>query len=256
MRKIEEKFIKLREDNKKALIAFITLGDPSIEDTIENINLLEAEGVDIIELGVPYSDPLADGPIIQGSYHRALENGFKIKDIFYTLKKVRKESNIPIVLMMYFNIVFSYGVKKFIDEIKEVGVNGLIIPDLPLEERGDINTYCENIGVSLIPLVAPTSKERIKNIVASSSGFIYCVSVNGTTGERATVDNNIGEYMELVKSSTDIPCCIGFGISSRESVAKVKNYCDGIIIGSAIVKRANESKKELRKFLREIREEL
>lgn len=256
MNRIENKFNELRENNKKALIPFVTCGDLSIEDTADLIIKMEKSGASIVEIGVPFSDPLADGPVIQESYYRALKNGTKLKDVFNCVELVREKSQIPLVVMVYFNIVFSYGVERFLKQLNNVGVDGLIVPDIPLEERGELKGICEDNGIYLIPLVAPTSKERIKAITNEAKGFVYCVSSNGTTGERSKLNANINEYLETVKASTKCPICLGFGISSREVVKQVKDYCDGVIVGSAVVRRMTENKDSVCDFLKELNEEL
>lgn len=256
MNRIDNVFNKLKEENRKALIPFMTCGDPSVDDTVKNILDIDNAGADIIEIGVPFSDPLADGPVIQDSYCRALKNGAKVKDVFEVGKKVRNTSEVPLVIMIYYNLVFTRGIDKFLDEAKEAGFDGLIIPDIPLEERSELREKCESKGVYLIPLVAPTSKERISKITEGAKGFIYCVSSNGTTGERSKLSDNINDYLNEIRKNSDAPICLGFGISSREVVKKVKGSCDGVIIGSAVVRRLNENRKSAIEFIEEIRDEL
>ena len=256
MNKIDEVFNKLKKENRKALIPFISNGDPSVDATVENVLELERSGADIVELGIPFSDPLADGPVIQDSYFRALKGGIKVKDVFTTVKKVREHSSIPIVIMVYYNLVFSYETQKFLKEAGECGVDGIIVPDIPLEERSELKDLCENNGLYLIPLVAPTSKDRIKKIIEGAKGFVYCVSSCGTTGERSSFSSNINEYLETVKSDTDVPICLGFGVSSREVVKNIKGDCDGVIVGSAVVRRLYENRSEAFTFTKGLREEL
>lgn len=256
MNRIEEKFISLKRENKKAVIPFITCGDLSIDKTSNLIIEMGKVGVSIVEIGIPFSDPLADGKVIQESYFRALKNGTKLKDVFNCVEKVRESSQIPIVLMVYFNIVFSYGVDKFLDAIREIGVDGLIVPDIPLEERGELKEKCERNKILLIPLVAPTSKARIKLITKEAKGFVYCVSSNGTTGERSELKADIGEYLNSVRESTNCPICLGFGISSRKVVSEVKEYCDGVIVGSAIVRRMVEDENSAIEFVKGLVEEI
>lgn len=256
MNRIDEVFNKLKEENKKALIPFISNGDPSINATVETVLELEKCGANIVELGIPFSDPLADGPVIQDSYIRALKGGVKVKDVFTTVKKIRENSNIPIVIMVYYNLVFSYGTEKFLKDAGEAGVDGLIVPDIPLEERSELKDNCEKNGVYLIPLVAPTSKDRIKKIIEGAKGFVYCVSSCGTTGERSSFSSNINEYLETVKGDTNVPICLGFGVSSREVVKNIKGDCDGVIVGSAVVRRLYENRGEAFEFTKGLREEL
>lgn len=262
MNRIDKRFEELKEKKIKALIPFITCGDPSLEETVELVLTMEKSGASIVELGIPFSDPLADGEVIQDSYFRALSIGIKVNDILDMIGKLRSKTEIPLVVMVYYNIVFCYGVERFLRALKLKGVDGIIVPDIPLEERSELKDNCEKENIKLIPLVAPNSKERIKNIVETAEGFIYCVSVMGTTGERLAIGKDIKEYTALVKKYTKVPCCLGFGISSVETVREVKKYCDGVIIGSAIIKRIyegksiNERKENLYNYLKEISIEL
>lgn len=256
MNRIDEVFNKLKQENKKALIPFISNGDPSLDETVQAVLELEKNGASIVELGIPFSDPLADGPVIQESYIRALKNGIKVKDVFECAKRVRKTSQIPLVIMVYYNLVFHYGVERFLEDAGKAGIDGLIVPDIPLEERGQLKDICEKNGVYLIPLVAPTSHERIAKITNGAKGFVYCVSSNGTTGERSSLSSNIDEYLNAVKSNANVPICLGFGISSRKVVSDVKDYCDGVIVGSAVVRRLAEDRKEAFEFVSGLREEL
>jgi tryptophan synthase alpha chain len=256
MNRIDLAFDKLKKENKKALIPFISCSDPSLEETVDNVLKLEKSGASIIEIGIPFSDPLADGPVIQDSYCRALKNGFKVKDIFTCGKKAREKSQVPLVIMVYYNLVHSRGVDKFLKEASEAGFDGLIVPDIPLEERGELKEKCEVLGIYLIPLVAPTSMERIEKVTKDTKGFVYCVSSNGTTGERSRLSEGISDYLNMVRKNTEVPICLGFGISSREVVKEVKDYCDGVIIGSAVVRRLGENRQEAFEFLQDINEEL
>ncbi|WP_143317148.1 tryptophan synthase subunit alpha [Clostridium sp. HBUAS56017] len=256
MNRIDLVFDKLKKENKKALIPFISCSDPSLEETVDNVLKLEKSGASIIEIGIPFSDPLADGPVIQDSYCRALRNGFKVKEIFACGKRVREKSEVPLVIMVYYNLVYARGIDKFLKEASEAGFDGLIIPDIPLEERGELKEKCEAFEIYLIPLVAPTSKERIEKIIKGANGFIYCVSSNGTTGERSGLSEGISDYLNMVRANTEAPICLGFGISSREVVKEVKDYCDGVIIGSAVVRRLGENREQAFEFVQDISEEL
>lgn len=259
MNKIELKFRELREKHKKALIPFIAMGDKSLVETIEMAKVLEEAGADMVEIGIPFSDPLADGPVIENAYERALKEGLKVKDSIDTIEKITAEVSIPIIVMIYYNIIYCKGINKFLEDLKRVKVSGLIVPDVPLEERSELLKACEDNNIILIPLVAPTSKERINKITSNSKGFIYCVSYAGTTGEQNSLSSNIKEYLQEVKVSCDIPICVGFGISSVETAKNIKDYCDGIIIGNAIVQRIgeeksfNERREEVYEFVKEIR---
>lgn len=242
MNRIDKKFNELKKINKKALITFITAGDPNLQTTQELVIAMESAGADIIELGIPYSDPLADGITIQASSARALKAGAKIINIMSTVKKLREETQVPLIYLNYYNSVIKYGLEKFIKQCNESGIDGLIIPDLPVEERADIIKVCDKYRVYLIPLVAPTSKERIKSITKDGKGFVYCVSISGVTGTRNKINTNIKEYMLEVSKYTDMPKALGFGISSAEMVHQFKPYCDAIIVGSAIIKKIEQSK--------------
>jgi len=242
--KITKKFEELKREGQKALITYITAGDPSVEDTEELVYSLEKVGADIIELGIPYSDPLADGPVIQRAAQRALENNINIDDIFEMVKRIRKNTEVPLAFLLYYNSILRYGIDKFIKNCKESGMDGLIIADLPLEERVDFKSALIDTGVDLIPLVAPTSNERIKSIVEGSSGFIYCVSSLGVTGTRSSFSENIGEFLGTVAKYTDVPRAIGFGISSPDAIKQLKGYSEGVIVGSAIIKKIEEGIKD------------
>ncbi|MDT8717088.1 tryptophan synthase subunit alpha [Clostridium sp. 19966] len=244
MNRIDKAFERLREENKKALITFITAGYPSLDYTERLVYTLEKNGADIIEIGIPYSDPMADGPLIQMSSQQALKNGLKIKDVMNTVKNIRKNSQAAIVYMLYYNNIYKYGMEKFIKDCSEAQIDGLIVPDLPLEEREGLERLSNLKGIHLIPLVAPTSQSRIEEIAKNARGFVYCVSVSGVTGVRNNISTDIENYMKEVERSTKTPKAIGFGISNKEMAEKYKTYCDGVIIGSAIIKIISENTGE------------
>jgi len=253
MNRIDARFNKIKEENKKALIPFVTFGaGMSIEETIKLIVEMDKNGATVVEIGVPFTDPLADGPVIQNAYTKALNDGFKLKNVFDAVKEIRKSSEIAIVIMVYFNIVYCRGIDTFLKEAEEAGVDGLIVPDVPLEERSELNEICTNHNIHLIPLVARTSRDRIAKIVKDAKGFVYCVSTNGTTGERTALDAGTVEYLEEVRKIVDIPMCIGFGISSKEVVSEVKDHCDGVIVGSAIVKSMSEGQDTVIEFINDL----
>ncbi|MEW9082308.1 tryptophan synthase subunit alpha [Caldanaerobacter subterraneus] len=262
MNRIDRRFDDLKKEGKKALITFITAGDPDIDTTYDIVLALEEAGADIIELGIPYSDPLADGPTIQASSQRALAKGIKIKDIMDLVMRIREKSDIPIVYLVYYNSVFKYGIEKFLEDSKNAGVDGLIIPDLPLEERKEVLDVADKYEIYLIPLVAPTSKERIKAITENGKGFVYCVTLTGVTGAREEIATDLEEYMRLVSSYTSMPKALGFGISGPEMARKLKSLSDGIVVGSAIVERIAkgynrcEMLKEVKEFVSSLREVL
>ncbi len=235
--RITQKFEELKRKNEKALITYVTAGDPNSETTEELVYAMENAGADIIELGIAYSDPLADGPVIQRAAARALANGVNIDVVFELVKKLRNNTQVPLAFLLYYNSIFRYGIEKFIHKCNETGIDGLIIPDLPLEERGEFKKELEGKNIDLIPLVAPTSEERIKDIVKDASGFIYCVSSMGVTGTRTNFDENIEKFINKVKVNTDVPLAIGFGISDVQGIRQLKGYAHGLIVGSAIIKK-------------------
>lgn len=243
--RIATKFQELQTSNRKALISYITAGDPNLVITEQAVLALEQAGADIIELGIPYSDPLADGPVIQRAAERALQAGTSLKKVFDLVKQLRTKTQIPLVFLVYYNPVLQYGLKEFVVKCGEVGVDGIVIPDLPLEERQELKTIIEITGskVDLIPLVAPTSITRVTAILEQASGFVYCISSMGVTGQRDTFATNLDSFIQHVKKSTDIPAAIGFGISNSSGVKQLKDYADGLIIGSAIVQQIEEAIK-------------
>lgn len=242
--RITKKFIELREKNEKALITYVTSGDPDLDTTYNLVLEKERAGADIIELGIPYSDPLADGPVIQRASERALKSGTNIDSVFQLVKRIREKTEIPLVFLVYFNAVYRFGMERFLENCREYGIDGLIIPDLPMEERKEINELMKDYPVDLIPLVAPTSEDRIKEVVSEGNGFVYCISSNGVTGTRSEFQVDLEEFMNKIKKYTTLPLAIGFGISDEETVRNLKGICDGVIVGSAIIKKIEEGIKE------------
>lgn len=236
MTRIEKKFRYLRENNQKALITYITAGDPDLGVTKQLVLEMEKQGADIVEIGIPYSDPVADGPVIQRAAQRALSKKIKIKDIMNVVRELREQTQVPLLYLVYFNCIFQYGVEKFISDCAKVGIDGLIIPDLPYEESMDVREIGMQYDVNIIPLIAPTSSGRIKKIVQNAKGFIYCISSTGVTGVRNNFRTDLLAFMNEIDKYTDIPKAIGFGISSPEHIRELKHFCDGLIVGSAIVK--------------------
>lgn len=220
----------------KAFIPFITCGDPSLEITEQLVYAVEEAGADLIELGIPFSDPTAEGPVIQAANVRALSGGVTTDKIFDMVVKIRKNSSVPMVFMTYANVVYSYGIERFIKKASEIGMNGLILPDVPFEEKAEFDVVCKQYGLDLISLIAPTSHERIAMIAREAEGFVYCVSSLGVTGTRSQITTDIGAMVKLVKEAKDIPCAVGFGISNPEQAKKMAGQSDGVIVGSAIVK--------------------
>jgi len=244
MNRIDKKFKELRESNKKALITFVTAGDPTLEATVNLVKEMEKQGADIIELGIPYSDPIAEGPVIQEANKRALKNGIKIKDVMDAVKEIRKTVEVPVLYLLYFNCILQYGPEKFFRDCADSGVDGVIIPDLPFEEKDEIEDTALKNNIYIISLVSPTSKDRIKAISKNAKGFLYCVSSLGVTGIRKKFDTNFEDFFSSINEATDLPKALGFGISTTEHVRQLGKYCDGLIVGSAIVKKIGESINE------------
>ncbi|WP_260442547.1 tryptophan synthase subunit alpha [Listeria fleischmannii] len=243
-----------RAQAEPIIVPYIMAGDGGLETLGETISFLEKNGVSAIEIGVPFSDPVADGPVIQKAGLRALNAEVSLRKIIKTLQTIT--SDVPLVLMTYFNPVFQIGIEAFIDELKNTTVGGLIIPDLPYEHQDLLMPYLEQADIALVPLISLTSsKERIEKIVNKAEGFIYAVTVNGTTGTRHTFDENVGPYLQQIKTQTDIPVLAGFGVSEVKHVEQFMQVCDGVIIGSKIVQLLHERKEaELAEFLTRIRE--
>lgn len=221
---------------RKAFIPFVTGGDPDIATTEKLIPAMAEAGADLIEIGIPFSDPVAEGIVIQEADERALKNGCTTDKLFEMVKRIREKTDIPLIFMTYYNPVFSYGSEKFLSRCAECGINGLIIPDLPFEEKGELAEICSQHDVDLISMIAPTSEERISMIAQEAKGFLYCVSSLGVTGVRSQIATDIGKLITKVKEVTDIPCAIGFGISTPEQAGRMAQMSDGAIVGSAIVK--------------------
>ena len=223
-------------ENGKAFIPFITCGDPDLATTAAVVREAVKNGADLVELGIPFSDPTAEGPTIQGANLRALSGGVRTDQIFDLVRELRTDVTVPMVFMTYANVVFSYGVEKFIRTCREIGIDGLILPDLPFEEKGEFLPLCREYGVDLISLIAPTSDKRISMIASEAEGFIYIVSSLGVTGTRSEITTDLPSIVRVVRESTDLPCAIGFGISTPEQAAKMAAVSDGAIVGSAIIK--------------------
>lgn len=222
--------------NGKAFISFLTGGDPDLETSEKLIYAMEKAGADLIEIGVPFSDPIAEGPVIQEANERALAAGCTTDKLFDMVARVRENTQIPLVYLTYINPIFTYGKEKFMKRCKECGIDGLIIPDLPYEEKEEIVNTCREYGVDLISMIAPTSHERITMIAKEAQGFVYCVSSLGVTGVRTEIKTDVSEMVGLVKSTTNVPCAVGFGISTPEQAENMAKVADGAIVGSAIVK--------------------
>ena len=222
--------------NGKAFIPFITCGDPSLDVTERIVYAMADAGADLIELGIPFSDPTAEGPVIQAANIRALSGGVTTDRIFDMVERIRRNTDIPMVFMTYANMVFSYGVERFVKKAAETGMDGIILPDVPFEEKEEFDSVCRQYGLDFISLIAPTSHERISMIAKEASGFVYCVSSLGVTGMRSDITTDIGAMVKLVKTANDIPCAVGFGISTPEQAKDMAGKSDGAIVGSAIVR--------------------
>ena len=247
-------------DHGKALIGFVTGGDPDLETT-ENLLLgMQEAGVDLIEIGVPFSDPIAEGVVIQRANERALSAGCTTDKLFDMIKRAREVVKVPLVLLTYMNPIFTYGKKRFMTQCKESGVDGIIVPDLPYEERDEILLECRTHGIELISMISPTSKERIQMIAKEAKGFIYCVSSLGVTGVRSDIKTNVKEMIDSVRVVSKTPCAVGFGISTKEQAAEMSMLSDGVIVGSAIVlyveKYGRECIEPVKSYVKELKESI
>ena len=235
MSKISEAF-----KDTKAFIPFITGGDPSLEITEQLLYAMEEAGADIIEIGIPFSDPIAEGPVIQAANERALAAGCTTDRLFETVKKAREKVQVPMVFLTYLNPIFTYGKERFMERCRECGIQGVIVPDMPFEEKGELREVCREYGVEIISLIAPTSHERITAIAKEAEGYIYCVSSLGVTGMRKEISTDIQGLVDKVRQATKVPCAVGFGISTPEQAQKMAAVSDGVIVGSRIVKIVEE----------------
>jgi tryptophan synthase alpha chain len=263
MSKIRDTFEELKCEGRCALIPFIMGGDPSLEVTGQLIKVAEANGANILEIGIPFSDPMADGPVLQKAAQRSLAQGVRIRDLFRVVKESREETDIPIVFLAYYNSVYNYGQEAFVEAAASSGVDGLIVPDLPVEEADGLRKLASDAGVDLIFLVAPTSThERLNLISERSMGFIYCVSLKGITGSRSSLDTGLQEFIGRVRRQTDMPLAVGFGISNAQMACQVGKIADGAIIGSALVELMEASSTtdaalyKAAEFIKEVREAL
>jgi tryptophan synthase alpha chain len=248
---IEKVFVELKRNKRKALVPFLTCGFPSISGFFRLYETLEENGADIIEVGIPFSDPLADGPVIQATSKIALENGINTDIVLSSILKIRKRSNTPIAVMTYFNTIYHYGLDRFLKKAEEVGINGLIIPDLPLEEFKSYKHHFGRTNIDNIMFASLTSTfKRLSAIAREGSGFIYCVSVKGVTGIRDGINPEVRTFLKNLRKITSLPLVLGFGLSNREQIAQIKDYCDGVIIGSKIlslVLEADDLKQGIKK---------
>ncbi len=231
-------------ENKKAFIGFVTGGDPDLETTEKLVVAMEEAGADLIEIGIPFSDPIAEGIVIQEANIRALSAGCTTDKLFDSVKRAREKVTVPMVFLTYINPIHTYGKEKFMQRCVECGIDGLIIPDLPFEEKGELLEVCQAYGIDIISLIAPTSNERIRMIAKKAQGFLYIVSSMGVTGVRSKIETDIAGMVKLVRESSDVPCAIGFGIATPEQAREMASIADGAIVGSAIVKLVAEYGRE------------
>ena len=243
--------IKKAFKNGKAFIPFITCGDHDLETTASVVKAAARNGADLIELGIPFSDPTAEGPVIQGANLRALTGGITTDKIFTFVKELRCDVKIPMAFMTYANVVFSYGAEKFISTCRDIGIDGLILPDLPFEEKEEFLPLCHKYGVDLVSLIAPTSENRIAMIAKEAEGFLYIVSSLGVTGTRSEIKTDLASIVKIVRENTNVPCAIGFGISTPEQAKKMAEISDGAIVGSAIIKLLEKYGKDAPKHVGE-----
>lgn len=236
--------IKNAFQNGKAFIAFITCGDPDLETTKAAVLAAQENGADLIELGIPFSDPTAEGPVIQRANLRALKGGITTDKIFSFVKELRKNVHIPLVFMTYANVIFSYGTRRFLQTCSDIGIDGLILPDLPFEEKKEFLPACREYDVNLISLIAPTSRERIAMIAGEAEGFLYIISSLGVTGIRKEINTDLNLILEEVRKNTELPCAVGFGISTPAQARQMASIFDGVIVGSAIVKLLEQYGRE------------
>lgn len=241
--------IKKAFENGKAFIAFITCGDPDLETTAAVVKAAVENGADLIELGIPFSDPTAEGPVIQGANLRALNGGITTDKIFTFVRELRRDVKIPMVFMTYANVVFSYGAEKFISTCRDIEIDGLILPDLPFEEKEEFLPICHQYGVDLVSLIAPTSENRIAMIAKEAEGFLYIVSSLGVTGTRGEIKTDLDSIVKVVRENTNVPCAIGFGISTPDQAEKMAAISDGVIVGSAIIKIIEKHGKDAPRYV-------
>lgn len=243
--------IKEAFKTRKAFIPFITGGDPDLDTTKKVLLALQDAGADLVEIGIPFSDPMAEGPVIQDADERALAKGCTTDLLMDAIAEIAPSMHIPMVFMTYMNPIYTYGKEKFMQRCKEIGISGVIVPDVPFEERAELSEACEKYGIAQIAMVAPTSEERIQTIAKTSEGFLYCVSSLGVTGVRNEITSDVGSMVGKAHEASDIPCCIGFGISNPEQAAKMAAVSDGVISGSAIVRIVGEHGKDCVEPVRE-----
>ena len=258
--RIDAKLKKCKSENRKSLITFITSGDSGYETTEKAVIEMEKNGADLIELGVPFSDPIAEGPVIQAASERSLKNGTTLTGIFDMVARLREKTDIPLLLMMYLNTIYRFGTERFFKLCSENGIDGVIVPDLPYEEKDEIQGSADKYGIHNISLVTPASDDRIQMIAQQATGFLYCVSTNGVTGVRSEYSTDFDAFFTPINKYAKVPCAVGFGISGPESAKKMSRYCDGVIVGSAIIRIVEqygaESPEKIGEFVKSLRNAL
>jgi len=263
MGRIGKKFEALRAKKEKAMIVYLTAGDPSLTATRELVLGLEKSGADLVEIGVPFSDPTADGPVIQAAFQRALKAGTTLRGVLELVAEIRRTSQIPIVLFGYFNPIFAYGPEKFTEAAKDAGVDGILVVDLPPEEAGELRVFTDAAGLDFISLVSPTTgRNRLKTILKNATGFLYYISITGVTGTAAPEIEGIAREVGKIRKMTKLPIAVGFGISGADQAGAIAGIADGVVIGSAVVRRINETRRSgdwmraVCMYVREIKEAL
>lgn len=258
--RIDAKLEQCKAEGKKALITFITSGDSGYACTEQAVLEMEKNGADLIELGVPFSDPIAEGPVIQRASERALQEGTTLAGIFDMVRRLRQKTEIPLLLMMYLNTIFRFGTDRFFNLCKECGIDGVIVPDIPFEEKDEIQGSADQYGIHNISLVTPASEDRIQMIASEATGFLYCVSSNGVTGVRSEFETDFTPFFEKIHKYAKVPCAVGFGISGAKAAKQMSQYCDGIIVGSAIVRLVEQygadAPAQIGAFIKSLREGL
>lgn len=258
--RIDAMLAQCKADGRKALITFITSGDGGYDCTEKAVMEMVEAGADLIELGVPFSDPIAEGPVIQCASERSLQSGTTLVGIFEMVRRLREKTQIPLLLMMYLNTIYRFGTERFFGLCKECGIDGVIVPDIPYEEKDEIQGSADQYGIHNISLVTPASEDRIQMIASEATGFLYCVSSNGVTGVRSEYQTDFSAFFDKIKKYAKVPCAVGFGISGPEAAKNMAQYCDGIIVGSAIVRivaeYGAEAPKKIGEFVKSLREAL
>jgi len=258
--RITKCFEQLKKNQEKALIPFIMGGDPDTETTEKLILAMEEAGAQMIEIGIPFSDPVAEGVVIQDAAARALAAGCTVDRLFELVERLRKKTNMPLLFMTYANPIYAYGKERFMKTCKAVGIDGIIVPDVPFEEKEEFEGVCNKNGIALISLIAPTSGERVEKIASQAQGFLYCVSSLGVTGVRKEITTNVEELIDQVRKVSSVPCAIGFGVSTPQQARELASVADGVIVGSAIVKLIGEYGKEsvadVKEFVNKVKKEM